>query len=241
MERAPARAMLRAVGMTDDDWGKAQVGVASSWNEVTPCNMPLDRLAKRAKEGVRDAGRLPDRVRHDRGQRRHLDGPRGHARLAREPRDHRRLGRVRDALGAARRAGDVRRLRQEPAGDAHGRRPHQPAVGVPLRRFDPARPLQGPGARHRQRVRGGRRVRGRHASPRTSSARSRRAPARPRVRARGCSPPTRWRRSARRSACRCPGRPRAPAVDRRRDDYAYESGRAVMRTARARASGRARS
>lgn len=59
IEAAGARAMLRAVGMTDDDWGKAQVGVASSWNEVTPCNMPLDRLAKRAKEGVRDAGGFP--------------------------------------------------------------------------------------------------------------------------------------------------------------------------------------
>ena len=59
MERAPARAMLRAVGMTDGDWGKAQVGVASSWNEVTPCNLPLDRLAKRAKDGVRAAGGFP--------------------------------------------------------------------------------------------------------------------------------------------------------------------------------------
>jgi dihydroxy-acid dehydratase len=59
MERAPARAMLRAIGMTDDDWDKAQVGVASSWNEVTPCNMPLDRLATRAKVGVRDAGGFP--------------------------------------------------------------------------------------------------------------------------------------------------------------------------------------
>jgi dihydroxy-acid dehydratase len=59
MERAPARAMLRAVGMTDDDWGKPQVGVASSWNEVTPCNLPLDRLAKRAKDGVRAAGGFP--------------------------------------------------------------------------------------------------------------------------------------------------------------------------------------
>jgi dihydroxy-acid dehydratase len=57
--RAPARAMLRAVGMTDDDWDKPQVGVASSWNEVTPCNMPLDRLAKRAKDGVRAAGGFP--------------------------------------------------------------------------------------------------------------------------------------------------------------------------------------
>jgi dihydroxy-acid dehydratase len=58
-ERAPARAMLRAIGMTDADWGKPQVGVASSWNEVTPCNLSLDRLAKRAKDGVRDAGGFP--------------------------------------------------------------------------------------------------------------------------------------------------------------------------------------
>jgi dihydroxy-acid dehydratase len=58
-KRAPARAMLRAVGMGDDDWDKAQVGVCSSWNELTPCNMPLDRLAKRAKEGVRAAGGFP--------------------------------------------------------------------------------------------------------------------------------------------------------------------------------------
>ena len=58
-ERAPARSMLRAVGMTDDDWSKPQVGVASSWNEVTPCNLSLSRLAKRAKEGVREAGGFP--------------------------------------------------------------------------------------------------------------------------------------------------------------------------------------
>ncbi len=57
--RAPARAMLRAVGMTDDDWGKPQVAVASSWNEVTPCNLPLDHLADRAKDGVRAAGGYP--------------------------------------------------------------------------------------------------------------------------------------------------------------------------------------
>ena len=58
-ERAPARAMLRAIGMTDDDWDKPQIGVASSWNEVTPCNLPLDRLAKQAKEGIREAGGFP--------------------------------------------------------------------------------------------------------------------------------------------------------------------------------------
>src|SRR2546423_10058454 len=58
-EKAAARAMLRAVGMGDDDWSKAQVGVASSWNEVTPCNLPLGRLAKEVKEGVRAGGAFP--------------------------------------------------------------------------------------------------------------------------------------------------------------------------------------
>jgi dihydroxy-acid dehydratase len=57
--RAPARAMLRAMGLTDEDMVKPQIGVASSWNEVTPCNLPLDRLAKRAKVAVRDAGGVP--------------------------------------------------------------------------------------------------------------------------------------------------------------------------------------
>jgi dihydroxy-acid dehydratase len=59
MSKAPARAMLRAVGMTDDDWDKPQVAVASSWNEVTPCNMTLRKLAERSKAGVRDAGGFP--------------------------------------------------------------------------------------------------------------------------------------------------------------------------------------
>ena len=58
-ERAPARAMLRAVGMTDEDWDKPQIGIASSWNEITPCNLSLQRLAKGAKEGVRAAGGFP--------------------------------------------------------------------------------------------------------------------------------------------------------------------------------------
>ncbi|MCU1672929.1 MAG: ilvD, partial [Frankiales bacterium] len=57
--RAPARAMLRAVGLTDEDVDKPQIGVASSWNEITPCNLSLDRLAKAAKVGVREAGGFP--------------------------------------------------------------------------------------------------------------------------------------------------------------------------------------
>src|SRR5271163_2880491 len=51
--------MLRAVGMDDDDFAKPQIGVASSWNEITPCNLSLDRLAKAAKEGVFTAGGYP--------------------------------------------------------------------------------------------------------------------------------------------------------------------------------------
>ena len=56
VQKAAARAMLRAVGLTDADWQKPQVGIASSWNEVTPCNMSLRRLAAAAKKGVQDAG-----------------------------------------------------------------------------------------------------------------------------------------------------------------------------------------
>ena len=59
LERAPARGMLRAVGMGDEDWVKPQIGIASSWNEITPCNLSLDRLAKASKQGVLDAGGFP--------------------------------------------------------------------------------------------------------------------------------------------------------------------------------------
>jgi dihydroxy-acid dehydratase len=57
--RAPARAMLRAVGLSEEDLGRPQVAVASSWNEVTPCNLHLNGLAAAAKEGIRQAGAVP--------------------------------------------------------------------------------------------------------------------------------------------------------------------------------------
>ncbi|MGV0749811.1 dihydroxy-acid dehydratase [Mycolicibacter minnesotensis] len=59
LEKTAARGMLRAVGMGDDDFAKPQIGVASSWNEITPCNLSLDRLAKAAKEGVLQASGYP--------------------------------------------------------------------------------------------------------------------------------------------------------------------------------------
>lgn len=59
LEKAAARGMLRAVGMDDEDFAKPQIGVASSWNEITPCNLSLDRLANAVKEGVFSAGGYP--------------------------------------------------------------------------------------------------------------------------------------------------------------------------------------
>ncbi|RZS57469.1 dihydroxyacid dehydratase [Microcella putealis] len=59
IEATTSRGMLRAVGMGDDDWDKPQVGIASSWNEITPCNLSLSRLAQAAKEGVHAGGGYP--------------------------------------------------------------------------------------------------------------------------------------------------------------------------------------
>jgi dihydroxy-acid dehydratase len=57
--RSPNRAMLRAVGFTDEDFKKPMIGVASTWSEVTPCNMHIDKLAISAKDGVRKGGGAP--------------------------------------------------------------------------------------------------------------------------------------------------------------------------------------
>ena len=59
IEAMTSRGMLRAVGMGDSDWEKPQIGIASSWNEITPCNLSLDRLAQAAKEGVHSGGGYP--------------------------------------------------------------------------------------------------------------------------------------------------------------------------------------
>jgi len=59
IQKAASRAMLRAVGLGDDDWVKPQIGIANAWNEVTPCNMSLRRLAESAKVGVREGGGVP--------------------------------------------------------------------------------------------------------------------------------------------------------------------------------------
>ena len=205
-ERAPARAMLRAIGMTDDDFGKAQVAVASSWNEVTPCNMPLDRLAKRAKDGVRAAGGFPIEfttiavsdgisMGHE-GMRASLVSPRGDRRLGRDGDARRAL----DALVTF--AGCDKSL----PGHAHGRRP----LNLPSVFLYGGTILPG----HHKARRSTSSACSRPSAPTPparsttpSSTPSSAAPARRRAAAPACSPPTRWRRWPRPSGCRCPARP----------------------------------
>ncbi|WNF37505.1 dihydroxy-acid dehydratase [Bacillaceae bacterium IKA-2] len=57
--RSPNRAMLRAVGLSDEDFQKPMIGIASTWSEVTPCNIHIDKLAIQAKEGAKKGGGVP--------------------------------------------------------------------------------------------------------------------------------------------------------------------------------------
>ncbi|HYT33808.1 MAG TPA: dihydroxy-acid dehydratase, partial [Ktedonobacteraceae bacterium] len=57
--RAPNRSMLRAVGLTDEDFNKPLIGIASTWAEITPCNIHINRLAEKVREGVRVGGGVP--------------------------------------------------------------------------------------------------------------------------------------------------------------------------------------
>ncbi len=120
---------------------------------------PVAAAARPSGQGGRaPGGRLPDGVRHDLGLGRHLDGARRDALLAGQPRDHRGLGGDGRAGRAARRHRAARRLRQEPARHAHGRRPARPRGRVRLRRVDSAGLRGRPAGDHRRRVRSRRRL-----------------------------------------------------------------------------------
>ena len=84
--RAPARAMLKAVGFTDADLKKPIIGVANTWIEIGPCNYHLRTLAEHVKEGIRKARRHADGIQHGVDFRRHHDGQPGHEGLAHQPR-----------------------------------------------------------------------------------------------------------------------------------------------------------
>ena len=116
--RAGARAMLRAFGLTDEDFKKPQIGVGATWNKVTPCNAGLDTLRDAAAKRLNEQRRRGLRVRHHFSVRWHLHGQQRHARLARLARLDRRLRRARHARALLRRAARHRRLRQIHSGHA---------------------------------------------------------------------------------------------------------------------------
>ena len=88
-DRAPARSMLRAVGLSDEDMDKPFVAVGNLASDVTPCNVHLDRLAKAVKEGVRSANAVPFQFGTITRQRWHFHGDRGYEGVAGEPGGHR--------------------------------------------------------------------------------------------------------------------------------------------------------
>ena len=182
---------------------------------MTPCNLPLDRLAKRAKDGRADGRRLPLRVRDHRRLRRDLDGPRGHARLPRQPRGDRRLGRDGDARRALRRAWSP-----SPGCDKSLPGCSWPRPGSTCRRvfLYGGTILPGPAATARPSTSSsvfeavGAHAVGaieRRGAERSSSA----TPARPRAAAPGCSRPTPWRSVGEALGMSLPGSASAPAVD----------------------------
>ena len=192
IQRAGARAMLRAVGMTDDDWDKPQIGIANSWNEVTPCNMTLRTLAEHVKAGrARRRGasrwssaRSPCRDGISMGH----EGMRASL-VSREI----SCDSVEAVVHAERLDGFVGMAGCDKSMPAMlmAAGPSRPGERARLQRLDPARRAQRPVARHHERVRGRRRLRRRQDHRGASSARSSAAPARVRARAAGCSPPTR--------------------------------------------------
>ena len=160
-DRAGARAMLKAIGFTDEDLAKPIVGVATTWIETMPCNINQRRAGEFVKDGHPGRRRHADGVQHDRHQRRRDDGHGGHEDLARQPRGRRRLDRARHPRPDVRRRRVHRRLRQDRAGRGDGPRPARRAGHRALRRDDQPGRLQGPAQRDRRdRVRGDRCVSG---------------------------------------------------------------------------------
>ena len=182
-DRAPARAMLKGTGFTDEDLARPIIGVATSWIETMPCNLNQRALAQHVKRGIRRRRRDADGVQHDRRLGRRLDGDRGHARLARLARGDRRLDRARHARAPVRRPRLPGRLRQDDPGGRDGAGAARPARSRALQRLDRARPLQGRRRHDPGRLRGRRRARRRHDERRRGArARERRLPGRRRVR-----------------------------------------------------------
>ena len=190
-DRAGARAMLKAIGFTDDDLAKPLVGVATTWIETMPCNFNQRRLAEFVKGGIRAAGGTPMEFNTVSVSDGVSMGTEGMKASLDQPRGHRRLDRAGRPWPSARRRGLPRRLRQD-----------DPGAAMALGRLDvPGLVLYNgtiyPGVYKGQRTprwsRSSRRSGriGQARSPSTSCTRSRTSPARARGRAAASSRPTR--------------------------------------------------
>ena len=227
-ERAPHRAFLYAMGLTEEQIAQPLVGVATTWNEAAPCNIALSRQAQAAKKGVAAAGGTPREfttITVTDGIAMGHEGMKSSLVSREVIADSVELtmrGHCYDALVGL--AGCDKSLARADDGDG----PAQRAVGLHVWRLDPARPLQGQGRDDRRRVRGGRRAQCRQRCRTRNCTSSNAPPARRPARAAGCSPPTRWPASRRRSGLALPGSAGAPAPYDSRDAYAEASGQAVM-------------
>ncbi len=141
VERAASRAMLYATGFKPDDFRKPQIGVASTWSMVTPCNIHIDQLAVSVAQGINEAGGKARGLQHHHHLRRHFDGHRGDEVFPRVARSDRRLHRDRGGLRRLRRHRGHRRLRQEHAGLPDGPGATESSRDLRLRRHDSARRL----------------------------------------------------------------------------------------------------
>ena len=176
-DRAPARAMFKAIGLTDEDLAKPLIGVANTWIEMMPCNFHLRRLSAQGEGRHPRRRRHADRVQHHRRLRRHLDGHRGDEGVADQPRGDRRLDRAGRRAGicstpSSRCRAATRRSR---ARSWRWRGSTCPSLMLYGGSIAPGH-LGDQRCDHPGRVRGGRRVQRRARSPTRNCARSRTSP-----------------------------------------------------------------
>jgi hypothetical protein len=143
LDRAPHRAFLRATGVDEADFGKPFIGIVSQHGENTPCSMSLGPQADAARLGVAAGDAIPGAVHDHLGVRRRLDEPQGHADEPGLARADRRFDRGGDARPCLRRAGRLRRLRQDTARRDDGDGAPELPERLRLRRRDAAGPLEG--------------------------------------------------------------------------------------------------
>ena len=137
IKQTPSRSMLRAVGFKDEDFTKPQIGIASTWANITPCNMHIGELAQEAVAGARCGGRQSRPLQYHHRFRWHRDGLPGHALLPGLAGGDRGLDRDRGRRRGVRRFRRLGRMRQEYAWMRHGDGAAEPSVGFRLWRHDP--------------------------------------------------------------------------------------------------------